>query len=274
MSTAPNHQPADNPRGHPHTGDYSPTPTEMLRIVRACIRGFHWHREKPKVTDVAMAVLTLLVALAAFWSAWIFDGQLGEMHKSNEQARTQWEAEHRPWVGNGEIGFKQPPVFLAYLDNPIQARTQITFDIEIPIKNFGVTPALHVQTGLLGTMTSQIASPPTIDTMMESACGSSNSDTKRIGGVLFPNGPETRTELPMNIMVPFIHVAEVRRVWLAICVVYGSSNSSEPLHHTKIWMASWPINGQPVEIRRTNQPKVIYYSLPIPQWGIIRTEAD
>jgi hypothetical protein len=215
----------------------------------------------------AYAVITTLM-----WCAMLEQNK--QMRTANNLAKTQWEADHRPWVGNGEIGFKQPPIFLTYPDNPIQAKTQITFDIEIPIKNFGVTPVLHVQTGLVGTMTNQIAAPPTIDTMMESACGSSNNDTKRIGGVLFPNGPETRTELPMNIMVPFIHVAEVRRVWLAICVVYGSSNSSEPLHHTKIWMASWPINGQPTEIRRTAQPPVIYYSLPIANWGVIKTEAD
>jgi len=123
-------------------------------------------------------------------------------------------------------------------------------------------------------MTSQIAAPPTMDTMMESACGSSNSNTKRVGGVLFPNGPETRTELSENIMVPFIQVTDVHRVWLAMCIVYGSTSSTEQLHNTKIWMASWPITGQPTEIRRTAQPPVIYYSLPITNWGVIKTEAD
>jgi hypothetical protein len=31
---------------------------------------------------------------------------------------------------------------------------------------------------------------------------------------------------------------------------------------------------QPKEIRRTANPKVIYYALPITQWGIVKTEAD
>jgi hypothetical protein len=275
MSDTPNQKPPDLYKTQSSKKDDPPTPSEFLILVADWLRSRKdAPRERSKAADWILAGLTIAIAIAAFWSAWIFDCQLREMHKSNEQARIQWEAEHRPWVGNGEIGFKQSPVFLVYPDNPIQARTQVTFDIEIPIKNFGVAPALHVQTGLLGTMTSQIAAPPTMDTMMESACGSSKSNIKRVGGVLFPNGPETRTELPENIMVPFIQIAEVHRVWLAICVVYGSTSSSDQLHHTKIWMASWPINGQPVEIRRTNEPKVIYYSLPVPQWGIVRTEAD
>jgi len=219
------------------------------------------------------AVAAYAVVTTFMWCAMIEQNKLAE--QSLKQSEIQWKAQNRPWVANGDIGFKQPPIFSSYPDNPVEARTQITFDIEIPIKNVGIAPAFHVGTGLMGTMTKEIASPPNIDTMMESACGFSSPIAKHAGDVLFPNSLETRKEWPENIMVPFIAIGEVRRVWLDICIVYGSSTDSQgPRHHTKIWMASWPINGPPVETRRTANPRVLYYSLPITQWSIVRTEAD
>jgi hypothetical protein len=196
------------------------------------------------------------------------------MNKANEQAKKQWEAEHRPWVGNGEIGFKQPPVFLFYPDNPIGGRVQISFIIEIPIKNAGISPAFHVETSLMGTMTEQIAAPSTMETMMVSACQWADNNAKKIGGVLFPNSPENRFEQNTNIMSPIAQISEVHRVWINICIAYSSTTTGEELHHTKIWLASWPIDGRPTEIRRTTQPTVIYYSLPIPRWSVVKTEAD
>jgi hypothetical protein len=125
-------------------------------------------------------------------------------------------------------------------------------------------------------MTEQITAPPTIDAMMESACGGADRNAKSVGEVLFPNSPETTLEWPVNIMVPFIQITEVHRVWIAICTTYtySGTTSDQKLHHTKLWMASWPINGQPTEIRRTIQPTVVYYSLPITRWSVVRTEAD
>lgn len=48
-------------------------------------------RHKAKWTEGATVILTLLTAAAAFWSAWIFQGQLTEM-------RIQREDAERPWV--------------------------------------------------------------------------------------------------------------------------------------------------------------------------------
>ena len=223
-------------------------------------------REKAKWTDGATVILTFGIAIAAFWSACIFQGQL-------TVARKTMEAQTRPWVGNGEIEVKQP-TFLVYPNNPIQGRTQVSFVIDIPIKNVGNSPAFHVETELNGTMTEQIAAPPTMDTMMESACGWADRNAKSVGGVLFPNSPDTTLEYPENMMVPFIQITEVHRVWIAICIAYSGTTSGQQLHHTKLWMASWPINGQPKEIRRTAQPTIIYYSRPITRWGVVRTEAD
>jgi len=66
----------DDPRDNRNLGDNSPDPTEVLRYLIRWFRGFHLHREKPKVTDWVTVVLTLAVAGAAICSAWIFQKQL------------------------------------------------------------------------------------------------------------------------------------------------------------------------------------------------------
>lgn len=236
---------------------------------------------KGQATQTSLKWATWLAAwsaLAAFVTASVYAGitykQMTLLRTANEQSKTQWEAEHRPWVGNGEIGFKQPPVFLVYPHNPKEVQgTQISFLIEIPIKNVGIEPAFHVETELMGTMTEQIAAPPNLDKMMDSACRMADSNSKPVGGVLFPNTAETRVEENANIMAP-TQLTQIHRVWITICIAYSGTTSGEQLHHTRIWLASWPINGEPVEIRRTNDPAVIYYTLPITRWGVVRTEAD
>jgi hypothetical protein len=266
-----NTAPPDQASTTPHTkAKKQHDPTARSKILEAIVYWLHGYvdapREKYKKADVAMVILTLAIAVAAFWSARIFQGQL-------TIARKTMEAQTRPWVGNGEIEIKQP-MFLVYPDNPIQARTQVNFTIELPIKNVGNSPALHVEVGANGTMTKQIAAPPTMDAMMEYACGLADKNAKSVGQVLFPNSPYTTLEWPANIMVPFIQATEVHRVWITICIAYSGTTSDQQLHHTKLWMASWPINRQPTEIRHTTHPHIVYYSVPITRWGIIRTETD
>lgn len=195
------------------------------------------------------------------------------LRTSNKRAEVRWEAEHRPWVGNGEVGFKQPPVFLFYPDNPI-GRTQISFTVDIPIKNAGISPAFHVETEFAGTMTEQIPAPDNMNTMMESACQWADRNSRTVGGILFPNTPEVRLERNANIGSPVAKIEDVHRVWIMICTAYSGDTRGEPLHHTRTWMASWPISGPPVEIRRNARPNIMYYSLPIPGWVVVKTEAD
>lgn len=221
-----------------------------------------------------IALTNLLYVLYARRQWEVMSGQLSEMSRTDEQARTQWNAEHRPWVGSGQIGFRQPPVFLVYPNNPIQARTQINFTIQIPIKNVGIAPAFHVETELMGTMTEQITAPPDLDKMMEIACRSADNNSKHIGEVLFPNSPEITTERSEVITVPLLQITDVHRIWITTCTAYSITDSGDQLHHSRVWMASWPITGQPIEIRRAANPNVVYYSLPILQWGVIRAEAD
>lgn len=58
MSTPPDRQPLRNPKHNRNREYYSPTPTQMLRLFTAWIRGFHWHREKAKVTDWITVAVT------------------------------------------------------------------------------------------------------------------------------------------------------------------------------------------------------------------------
>lgn len=216
-------------------------------------------------------------AWAAFLAAAIYAGiavyQLREMRTQTKQIAKQFEAQQRAWVGNGEIKVKQATFFF-YPDNPIQARVQINLDVDIPLRNVGASPALNVETWVLATASEQIPAPPSIEALMESACGGADRNAKSVGQVLFPNSPDTTVDWPMAVMTPFANINQVHRVWIDICVTYSGMTADRPIHHTKIWMASWPIDGQPKEIGRKANPKIIYYLPPIAKWGVIRTEAD
>jgi len=267
MNAAPDNEASKGPQHKADDGERDPTPGEILSLVGKWLRQrLEIAADKPKWTDVLTVFLTLLIAAAAFCSAWIFQGQL-------TVARQTMEAQTRPWVGNGKIEVKET-TFLVYPDNPIRARTQVDLVIEVPLKNVGNSPALNVETSVIATMTEQIGAFPTVEPMMESACGGADKNAKAVGQVLFPNSPDTTVEWPMDVMTPFIQINQVHRVWIDICVTYSGTTSDQQIHHTKIWMASWPIDNKPTEIRRTTQPTVIYYALPITQWGVIKIEAD
>jgi len=243
-----------------------------LQIAYKWCRFTTWQRGiKPFIASSNFWIATATVVIAI--ATGVYTIYARKQWQVMRRQLTEMQIARRPWVGSGPLEFKQP-VFLVYPDNPIEARTQVDVLVEIPIKNFGLAPAFHVDIELAATMTAQTAAPASIGTEMEFACHSADNNAKNGGEALFPNGPETSLEIPASIMVPFIQIAEIRRVWIAICVAYSDVAAGEKLHHTRILAASWPISGQPREIRRTTNPRVIYYSLPITQWGVVKTEAD
>jgi len=75
-----------------------------------------------------MVILTLLVAIAAFWSACIFQGQL-------TVARTAAEAQERPWV-SAKISLSRP---LSFTDKGA------SIGVAAILKNVGHSPALNVR---------------------------------------------------------------------------------------------------------------------------------
>jgi hypothetical protein len=270
---APNEEPKYAASAESLSGSEPPRTSVSQRVTRAWFeaaqiarRWWHTRREKSSPADVAMMLLTLGTAVAAFWSAFIFQGQL-------KLAREAMETQSRPWLTSGVIEIKDT-TFLAYPDNPTQARSQMDFEIDIPLKNVGFSPALNVHNGVIGTMTRNTTSPSSMETMMQSACGEAGiTPPKEVGQVVFPNSEVSPIRWPVNMMAPDIEITEIHRAWLAVCTTYDSDAVGKT-HHTKVWLTTWPITGKPTELRRSVQPNVIYYSLPIVEWEVVRTEAD
>ena len=97
---------------------------------------FHLNREKPKVTDWLAVSLTLAVAIAAFWSACIFQRQLTEARRATELAAESFRIDERAWI---EI----EPITPALL-SPQDAKFSATFICNIYPKNVGKTVARDI----------------------------------------------------------------------------------------------------------------------------------
>lgn len=54
--------------------DNSPTPAEVLDWIRVWLT--HPNRDRSKFSDIAIVVLTVVIAAFAGWSAWIFEANL------------------------------------------------------------------------------------------------------------------------------------------------------------------------------------------------------
>lgn len=254
---------------HPSPNDqHKHLPSDLLRAFGYFLRHY-WNapRTKSKWTDIAGIGVNLLIAGAAFYSAWVFQGQLNV-------ARDTLYAQTRPWVGTGKIEIKNT-AFLIYPGNPPQARSQFNFEITVPLKDTGNSPALNVEMGVGGALTKEIGAFQSVQPMMDFECGGANNNATRAGTALFPSSPETPLGWETDLGTPFARPDDVRRIWIPICVVYSDTTTEKRLHHTKVWMVSWPINGKPKETRRTTtEPIIIYYSLPIGGWSVARIEAD
>jgi len=92
MSPSPHDKPTDTSKRDTGGTERLPSVAEVLDIVLNWLRHY-WDapRQKSKSTDWAIAALALIIAGAAFWSAFIFNSQLRAMRK-------QFEAADRPWI--------------------------------------------------------------------------------------------------------------------------------------------------------------------------------
>lgn len=109
------------------------------RILEAVVDWLrrYWNaaRRKAKWTESATVVLTLGTAVAAFWSAYIFNRQLHEAHQQTcLQQQAAMNAE-RAWVGLSST----PQVSISSLK-----QKQFNAEIALELKNFGKGPALNV----------------------------------------------------------------------------------------------------------------------------------
>ncbi len=129
---------------------HPPTPSEFISAIYQWL--LHWWdvpREKSKAADWAVAALTILIAVAAFWSAFIFQKQL-------EEARRQTEISERPWLSivearpvNGLIfvNGQQPALALKFFLKNVGH--SIAKDAQIDVKMFPTPPGMPVATDAL-----------------------------------------------------------------------------------------------------------------------------
>lgn len=116
-----------------------PTPTEFIDAIVYWLK--HWWdapREKSKAADWLTAIVTIIVAAAAIWSAWIFQRQLNVAIESSR-------IDARAWV---EIGPIAPVVFQKNVPQMFgggKPKTTTTFRYDIVPRNVGKTTAYDVE---------------------------------------------------------------------------------------------------------------------------------
>ena len=118
--------------------DNPPAPSEFLLLVKDWLRSRKdAPRERSKAADWALVTLTIGIAIAAFWSACIFQGQLTE-------ARRLTEISERPWLSveifplSGISWIEGAPPASELNDSPFMK-------LKVSIKNVGKSIAKDVQ---------------------------------------------------------------------------------------------------------------------------------
>lgn len=99
METAPDNDSNETPEHKARETDNSPTPSAVLEAALIWLRSF-WNapRQKSKWTEIVTVVLTLGIAVAAFWSAFIFQGQLKEARKATNSVSDSFRIDERAWI--------------------------------------------------------------------------------------------------------------------------------------------------------------------------------
>ncbi len=130
MNGTPSNPSSEGPQHNRDEQDSAPSPSEILTIVLNWLKHY-WDapRYKAKWTESATVILTLLIAIAAFYSAWIFQGQLDETRKV-------FRIDERAWI---EIEPIKPTLLV-----PQNAKFPATFTCNIYPKNAGKTVARDI----------------------------------------------------------------------------------------------------------------------------------
>lgn len=111
---------------------------DLLRAVISWLQ--NWRavpRERSKAADWAVVILTVLLAIAAFWSAFLFQGQLTEARKAGDLASESFRMDERAWI----VLEKVNPTLTA----PANAKFPASFNCEISLRNVGKTVATNVE---------------------------------------------------------------------------------------------------------------------------------
>lgn len=172
---------------------------------------------------------------AATWYACITRNMWGEMKTSNYLAKTQWEAEHRPWIGLTDITLSS-----VRFDSKSPSSISTHLEGTMRLENFGNYPGFGANTELEQVFPlpqdqwakSPLGKPPKV----MFTCPDQEKFIQG-GEVVFPS---------RSFLSPFQNDmnwgwkgrnVEVPHVWLLMCISYSDGRHQEP-HHTWIWLRS------------------------------------
>jgi hypothetical protein len=186
--------------------------------------------KKDKTSDIRRWVeyvgLGVAIALAIFTFCTLrtLNGQLGAMRTSNELAKTQWEAEHRPWMGIDGLN-------LTSVKFSSSRPSLITLHLEgtMILKNFGSYPAFGSDAEITPVF------PLPMDSWAKTPLGRpprqmfqcSDQEPLPSGGeVVFPTRDFTHPfQNDMSWGWKGRNV-EVPHVWLLVCIFYSDGRQS------------------------------------------------
>lgn len=183
-----------------------PTPTE---VVVAIVHWFQtwWEapREKSKAADWFTAILTVVIAAAAIWSAFIFQGQLNETTK-------QTRLSVRPWIGldEGLDAIEATPLQIDETGNA-------SLVYKIRAKNYSSTPATNVWAFANLVVADDLY---TVYEQQNFACGDAVIGKPDIGLMLFQGKDRIFNSMPSMAKISLKHQGSRLQVFLAGCIGY------------------------------------------------------
>ncbi|MGC2464069.1 MAG: hypothetical protein WA517_02665 [Candidatus Acidiferrum sp.] len=196
------------------------------------------HHKTPRwkiAVDVGMLLATVGAFGAAAYYAHISKKMWYEMKTTNFQNKTQWEAEHRPWMGLDGINFTAIK-FSSLRPSLISLHLEGT----MVLKNFGTYPSF----GANAEMTPIIPIP--MDKWTKDPLGKPPQ-------IMFMCPEQTALPQGGEVVFPsrgFVHPffqdiswgwrgqnVEISHVWILVCISYYDGRQKEP-HHTRIWLRS------------------------------------
>jgi hypothetical protein len=126
-------------------------------------------RLKSKWTDIATVILTAAIAVFAGWSAYLFDGQLQEMHKATITADKNFRIDERAWIG------------FSLASDPVTFTFGKPFLVPAEVLNTGKTPAKDLE----GNVAVRIVEK---DRPIDFSYAPGHANFRVQGGTIFPGG--------------------------------------------------------------------------------------
>jgi hypothetical protein len=225
MSDAPDRKSTDLHNNYAQNERNPPTPSEFIVWLR---QWWDAPREKSKAADWALVALTVLIAVAAFWSAWIFQGQLSQAREATRLVERQWNEQQRAWVGpSGEFRMIRPPRFEAYKLKKLMPMVTVEFSVDL--KNWGASPATSEDDAFLLFVHENGGSP--LESFRTMSCKINEQTLTNVFGhrAIFPGQPVSIT----NKTSAVVTFSEITAVSIVGCITYRDVRNQ--LHHTKLW---------------------------------------